>query len=141
MNSREARSRRSLELYLDTKINPIDQIIFITKVFNEIHIGRALMTSPRGIAFSRSQPAIFLELLQLFYDPFITSTMTDAQACPSPNYNQPAIVEFVETALIKFHTSPTNRLRQESIPLLQEIFTNSYLYNTILIRSLADPRL
>jgi hypothetical protein len=110
MNSRKARSRRSFKLYFDTKINPIDQMIFITKVFNEIQTGRALMTSPRGIAFSKSQPAIFLELLQLFYDPFITSTMTDTQACPSPNYNQPAIVEFIETALIKFHNSPTNRL-------------------------------
>ena len=141
MNSREARARRSFELYFDTKTSPIDQLIFITKVFNEIQTGRALLTSPRGIDFSRSQPTVFLELLQLYYDPFITSTMNDAQNCLSPSYRHPAIVEFIETALIRLKMSATNCLKQEPIPLLQERFANSYLYNTIWIRSPADPRL
>ncbi len=102
------------------QINVIDQLIFITKVFNEIQTGRALLTSPRGIGFSRSQPAVYLELLQLYYDPFITSSMNDAQNCLSPSYRHPAVVEFIETTLVRFRTSATNRLKQEPIPLLQE---------------------
>jgi hypothetical protein len=43
--------------------------------------------------------------------------------------------------LVKFRTSATNRLKQEPIPLLQELFANSYLFDTIRIRSPADPRL
>ncbi len=123
------------------KTSPIDQLIFITKVFNEIQTGRALLTSPTGIGFSRSQPAVFLELLQLYYDPFITSSMNDAQKCLSPSYRHPAVVEFIETTLVKFRTSATNHLKQEPIPLLQELFANSYLYDTIWIRNPADPRL
>jgi hypothetical protein len=141
MDSQEARARRSFELYFDTKTSPIDQLIFITKVFNEIQTRRALLTSPRGIGFSRSQPTVFLELLELYYDPFITSSMNDAQNCLSPSYRHPAIVEFIETALIRFKRSATNHLKREPIPLLQELFANSYLYNTIQIRSPADPRL
>jgi hypothetical protein len=141
MNSREARARRSFELYFDTKTSPIDQLIFITKVFNEIQTGRALLTSPRGIGFSRSQPAVYLELLQLYYDPFITSSMNDAQNCLSPSYRHPAVVEFIETTLVRFRTSATNRLKQEPIPLLQELFANSYLFDTIRIRNPADPRM
>ena len=140
MDSRKAPSRRSFELYFDTKINPIDQLIFITKVFNKIQTGRALLTSPRGIGFSKSQPTICLELLQLYYNPFIASSMNDAQNCLSPSYRYLAIVEFIKTALIRFKASPTNRLKQEPIPLLQELFANSYLYDTIRIRSPADPR-
>ncbi len=51
------------EVYFNMKI--MDQIILITKVFNEIQNGRTLLTSPRGIAFSKSQPVIFFKLLQL----------------------------------------------------------------------------
>jgi len=141
MDSREARSRRSFELYFDMKINPVNQLIFITKVVNEIQTGKALLTSPRGIGFSRSQPAIFLELLQVYYDPFITSSMNNAQNCLSHSYRHTAIVEFIETALIRFKMSSTNCLKQEPVPLLQELFTNSYLYDTIWIRNPADPRL
>ena len=141
MNSREARARRSFELYFDTKTSPIDQLIFITKVFNEIQTGRALLTSPRGISFSRSHPAVYLELLQLYYDPFITSSMNDAQNCLSPSYRHPAVVEFIETTLVRFRTSATNHLKQEPIPLLQELFANSYLFDTIQIRNPADPRM
>ena len=141
MNSREARARRSFELYFDTKTSPIDQLIFITKVFNEIQTGRALLTSPRGISFSRSHPAVYLELLQLYYDAFITSSMNDAQNCLSPSYRHPAVVEFIETTLVRFRTSATNRLKQEPIPLLQELFANSYLFDTIRIRNPADPRM
>ena len=139
MNSREARARRSFELYFDTKTSPIDQLIFITKVFNEIQTGRALLTSPRGIGFSRNQPAIFLKLLQLYYYPFITSSMNDGQNCLSPSYRYLAIVEFIKTALIRFKMSSPNCLKQEPVPLLQELFANSYLYDTIQIRSPADP--
>ncbi len=141
LDSQEARSRRSFELYFDTKTSPIDQLIFITKVFNEIQTRRALLMSSRVIRFSRNQPTVFLELLQLYYDPFITSAMNNAQNCLSPSYRHLAIVEFIKTALIRFMTSSKNRLKQEPIPLLQELFANSYLYDTIRIRSPADPRL
>jgi len=142
MNSREAHSRRSFKLYFVTKLNIIDQMIFITKIYNKIQNGRALLTYPRSIKFNRSQPANFLELLQLYYNPFITSSMIDAQHCSKLNFNQPAIFEFIKTALIKFKSSPTKHFKQDPLtPLLQELFSNSYLYNTILIRNPADQRL
>jgi hypothetical protein len=67
--------------------------------------------------------------------------MNDTQNCLSPSYRHPAIVEFIETALFRFKTSSRYHLKQEPIPLLQELFANSYLYDTIQIRSPADPRL
>jgi len=65
--------------------------------------------------------------------------MNDGQNCLSPSYRYLAIVEFIETALIRFKMSSPNCLKQEPVPLLQELFANSYLYDTIQIRSPADP--
>ncbi len=122
------------------RLTPLTSSSSSQKFFYKIQTGRALLTSLRGISFSKSQPTICLELLQLYYNPLIASSMNDAQNCLSPSYRYLAIVEFIKTALIRFKASPTNRLKQEPIPLLQELFANSYLYDIIWIRSPADPR-
>jgi hypothetical protein len=54
---------------------PAKQIIFITRIYNELIDGRTFLLSPTAVAASYDEPQMFIKFYQLHYDPFITNCL------------------------------------------------------------------
>jgi len=118
-----------------------EQVLFITRIYNELIDGRTFLLSPTAIAASYDEPQTFIEFYQVYYDPFNTNFLEILQNCPDPRFSALPIHDALTNILTQFRLTPVNRFRQEPMSqFLRHFFFDSTLFDTRQIRSPADPR-
>ncbi len=73
-------------MVFNLQTRPAEQVLFITRIHNELIDGRSFLLSPTAIAASFDKPQMFLEFYQLYYNPFITNCLEIMQNCPDPRF-------------------------------------------------------
>ena len=128
-------------LAFNLRTRPAEQVLFITRIYNELIDGRTFLLSPTAVAATFSEPIAFLEFYQLYYDPFITNCLEILQNCPDPRFSALPIHDALTTILTQFRLTPVNLFIQETTSqFLQHFFFESCLFDTKQTRSPADPR-
>ena len=128
-------------LAFNLRTRPAEQVLFITRIYNELIDGRTFPLSPTAVAATFSEPIAFLEFYQLYYDPFITNCLEILQNCPDPRFSALPIHDALTTILTRFRLTSVNRFRQQDMSqFLRHFFFESTLFDTRQIRSPADPR-
>ena len=108
-----------------------EQILFITRIYNELIDGRTFLLLPTAIAASYDKPQMFLEFYQLYYDLFITNCLDTLQNCPDPRFSSLPIHDSLTNILTRFRLTPVNRFRQEAMSqFLRHFFFESTLFDT-----------
>jgi hypothetical protein len=132
-------SRPFLVFNLRTRL--AEQILFITRIYNELIDGRTFLLSPTAIAVSYDEPQMFLKFYQLYYDPFIINCLDILQTYPDPRFSALPIHDALTNVLTRFRLTPVNRFRQEAMSqFLRHFFFESTLFETSQTKSPADPR-
>ncbi len=81
------RPYKRIFLVFNLRTRLAEQILFITRIYNELIDGRTLLLSATAIAVSYNEPQMFLEFYQLYYDPFITNCLDMLQNCPDLQFS------------------------------------------------------
>ena len=128
-------------LVFNLRTKPAEQVLFITRIYNDLIEGRTFLVSPTAIAVSYNEPQTFLEFYHLYYDPFITNSLEIMQNFPDPRFSALPIYDALTNILTQFRLTPVNLFIQETtFHFLQHFFFESCLFDTKQTRSPADPR-
>ena len=74
-------------LVFNLRTKQAKQVLFITRIYNELIDGRIFLPSPTAVAASYNEPQMFIKFYQLYYDPFITNCLQIMQNCPDPRFS------------------------------------------------------
>jgi hypothetical protein len=128
-------------LVFNLRTRPAEQVLFITRIYNELIDSRTFLLSPTAVAASYNEPQVFLEFYQLYYDPFITNCIDILQTCPDQRFSALLIHDTLVNILTRFRLTPVNRFKQEVLSqFLRHFFSESTLFDTTQQKCPADPR-
>ncbi len=89
-------------LAFNLRTRPAEQVLFITRIYNELIDGRTFLLSPTAIAASYDKLQTFLEFYQHYYDPFITNCLEILQNCPDQRFSALPIHDALTNILTRF---------------------------------------
>ena len=99
-------------LVFNLRTKQAEQVLFITRIYNELIEGRTFLLSPTAIAVSYDEPQMFLKFYHLYYDPFITNSLEIMQNFPDPRFSALPIYDTLTNILTQFRLTPVNLIIQ-----------------------------